>query len=74
MSGVSETSKVDLMTPGEVADALRVSKMTVYRMIHGGSLPAIKIGERSFRVKREYVNELLRDESDIAVDIAIGDS
>ena len=33
----------------EVATTLRVSKMTVYRMIRAGELPAMRIG-RSFRI------------------------
>jgi len=37
------------MTPTEVAADLRISPMTVYRLIHSGELPAIRIG-RNFRV------------------------
>jgi len=37
------------LTPDEVAAALRVAKMTVYRLIHTGDLPAVRIG-RSFRI------------------------
>ncbi|QBI56865.1 helix-turn-helix domain-containing protein [Streptomonospora litoralis] len=38
-----------LLTVTEVARMLRLSKMTVYRMIHDGRLPAIRIG-RAYRV------------------------
>jgi excisionase family DNA binding protein len=38
---------------------MRVSKMTVYRLVHGGDLPAVRVG-RSFRVTEEDVNEYLR--------------
>ncbi len=38
---------------------MRVSKMTVYRLVHGGDLPAVRVG-RSFRVLEEDVNEYLR--------------
>ena len=38
---------------------MRVSKMTVYRLVHGGELPAAAVG-RSFRVIEEDVNEYLR--------------
>lgn len=38
-----------LLTVAEVAARLRVSKMTVYRLIHAGELPALRVG-RSFRV------------------------
>ncbi|MEX2267236.1 MAG: helix-turn-helix domain-containing protein [Acidimicrobiia bacterium] len=37
------------MTVQEVADMLRVSSMTVYRLIKAGDLPAVRVG-RSFRV------------------------
>jgi excisionase family DNA binding protein len=38
---------------------MRVSKMTVYRLVHGGELPAARVG-RSFRVPRRAVDEYLR--------------
>ena len=37
------------LTVAEVAEAMRVSKMTVYRLVHAGTLPAIQVG-RSFRI------------------------
>ena len=33
------------VTVAEVADLMRVSKMTVYRMIHAGEFPAIRVGK-----------------------------
>ena len=42
------------LTVAEVADMMRVSKMTVYRMVHSGELPAIRFG-RSFRVPESAV-------------------
>lgn len=47
------------MTVAEVAARMRVSKMTVYRLVHGGQLEAIRVG-RSFRVTEEAVEEYLR--------------
>ena len=38
---------------------MRVSKMTVYRLVHGGELPAVQVG-RSFRIPEDAVNEYLR--------------
>ncbi len=38
------------LTAQEVAELLRVSTMTVYRLIKAGDLPAIRVG-RSFRVR-----------------------
>ncbi len=46
------------LTVAEVADAMRVSKMTVYRMIHSGQMPAVRMG-RSFRVPRKAVDDLI---------------
>ncbi|MGN6162266.1 MAG: helix-turn-helix domain-containing protein [Marmoricola sp.] len=43
------------MTIAEVAAVMRVSKMTVYRLVHGGELPAVRVG-RSFRVSEKDVN------------------
>ncbi len=48
------------MTVAEVASMMRVSKMTVYRLVHSGDLPAVRVG-RSFRVPEDAVHEYLRD-------------
>ena len=48
------------MTVAEVASVMRVSKMTVYRLVHSGHLPAIRVG-RSFRVPEQAVHEYLRE-------------
>jgi excisionase family DNA binding protein len=37
---------------------MRVSKMTVYRLVHNGELPAVRVG-RSFRVHANAVHKLL---------------
>lgn len=47
------------MTVAEVAAVMRVSKMTVYRLVHSGELPAVRVG-RSFRVPEQAVDEYLR--------------
>lgn len=47
-----------LLTSGEVADQLRVSTMTVYRLIRRGQLPAVRVG-RNYRVRREDLDEFL---------------
>ncbi len=48
------------LTVAEVADVMRVSKMTVYRMVHSGQLPAVRMG-RSFRVPRKAVDDLINE-------------
>jgi excisionase family DNA binding protein len=52
-------SDVKFLTVAEVAAAMRVSKMTVYRLVHAGELPAARVG-RSFRVPEDAVNDYLR--------------
>ena len=48
------------LTVAEVASIMRVSKMTVYRMVHAGELPAVRVG-RSFRVPEDEVQKYLRE-------------
>ena len=55
----SSLSEVKFLTVAEVAALMRVSKMTVYRLVHSGELPAVQIG-RSFRVPEQAVHEYLR--------------
>ena len=55
-----DISEVKFLTIAEVASVMRVSKMTVYRLVHGGELPAVRVG-RSFRVSENDVNEYLRN-------------
>jgi excisionase family DNA binding protein len=47
-----------LLTITEVARAMRVSKMTVYRLVHDGSLPALRIA-RSLRVPAGALQDYL---------------
>lgn len=53
-------SEAKFLTVAEVAAVMRVSKMTVYRLVHSGHLPAIRVG-RSFRVPEQAVHEYLRE-------------
>lgn len=50
---------VRFMTVAEVADMMRVSRMTVYRLVHSGELPAIRFG-KSFRVPESAVVAVLQ--------------
>ena len=58
--GEDAFNKVKFYKVSEVADRLRVSKMTVYRMIHSGQLEAARFGH-TFRVPKRAVNEYLKD-------------
>jgi len=53
-----DNTSTRFMTVGEVAAILRVSTMTVYRLINGGQLPAVRIG-RSFRVREAELDRYL---------------
>jgi excisionase family DNA binding protein len=53
-------SEVRFLTVAEVAAVMRVSKMTVYRLVHAGELPAVRVG-RSFRVPEHAVHAYLRE-------------
>ncbi len=51
-------TRTQFLTVAEVAALMRVSKMTVYRLVHNGELPAVRVG-RSFRVHAKAVHDLL---------------
>jgi excisionase family DNA binding protein len=54
-----DLSDVRFLTVAEVADLMRVSNMTVYRLVHSGELPAIRFG-RSFRIPETAVEAVLQ--------------
>jgi excisionase family DNA binding protein len=53
-------SQVQFLTVAEVAKLMRVSKMTVYRLVHSGELPAVRVG-KSFRVPEKAVHTYLEN-------------
>ena len=54
-----QLAEVRFVTVAEVASLMRVSKITVYRLVHSGELPAIRVG-RSFRVPESAVHDYLQ--------------
>ncbi len=52
-------AEMKFLTVAEVAEVMRVSRMTVYRLVHSGELPAVRVG-RSFRVPERAVHDYLR--------------
>jgi excisionase family DNA binding protein len=54
---MSETDS-KFVTVAEVAGRLRVSNMTVYRLIQSGQLPAVRVG-RSYRIREGDVDRYL---------------
>lgn len=55
----NELSEVRFLTVAEVASIMRVSKMTVYRLVHSGELTSVRVG-RSYRVPERAVHDYLR--------------
>jgi excisionase family DNA binding protein len=51
-----------LLTVAEVAATMRVSNMTIYRLIKSGQLPAIRVG-KNFRIRESDMNRYLSDRS-----------
>lgn len=56
--GQTNESRARFVTVAEVADQLRVSNMTVYRLVQSGDLPAVRIG-RSYRIREDDVDKYL---------------
>ena len=56
---MAELPDVKFLTVAEVAELMRVSKMTVYRLVHAGELPAVRFG-RSYRVPESAVVEAVQ--------------
>jgi len=59
MPAERDLNQVRFLTVAEVASIMRVSKMTVYRLVHSGEMPAVRVG-RSFRVPDDAVDAYLR--------------
>lgn len=52
-------SKRTWLTVPEVAEELRIPRTRCYELIQQGSLPAVRIGERSIRVNRQELDRFL---------------
>ena len=51
-------ARARFLTVAEVAELIRVSTMTVYRLIKAGELPAVRVG-KSYRIREDDVDEFL---------------
>ena len=51
-----------LLTVSEVASAMRVSNMTVYRLIKSGELPAVRVG-KNYRLRETDLEHFLEERS-----------
>jgi excisionase family DNA binding protein len=64
---MKEDNHIDdqIMTVSEVAEYLKISEMTTYKLVQEGKIPAFKIG-RHWRIKRgdlsEFIEKLKRGE------------
>jgi excisionase family DNA binding protein len=54
-----ELTDLKFLTVTEIATIMRVSRMTVYRLVHSGELASIRVG-RSFRVLEQDVLQFVR--------------
>ena len=54
----SSPSGSRFLTATEAAERMRVSKMTVYRLIRSGRLPAVQIG-KAYRVRERDLEDYL---------------
>ena len=59
-----EPGRVRYLTVEEVAELVRVSRMTVYRWVRAGELPAVRVG-RSFRIPQDALDAFLRSSSTV---------
>ena len=51
-----------LLTVSEVASGMRVSNMTVYRLIKSGELPAVRVG-KGYRIRESELQRFLEERS-----------
>lgn len=58
LSSTVDLSDLAFLTVVEVATVLRISKMTVYRMLHDGTLESVRVG-RGYRIPAKAVRTLL---------------
>jgi excisionase family DNA binding protein len=57
-----ESKVSEVMTLYEVADYLRVTKKTIYRLLSRGSIPAAKVSHQ-WRFSRDSIDEWLQQNS-----------
>ena len=62
MSGTNPLAGDPLLTVGEVAGAMRVSNMTIYRLIKSGQLAAMRVG-KNYRIRESEVGRYLLERS-----------
>lgn len=58
---LSSATRLRFMSVREVAAELRVSKPTIYGMIHRGEIHAVRAGKQQFRITEPEVIRYLRE-------------
>jgi excisionase family DNA binding protein len=54
------TTEHELLTVAEAADRLRVTTRFIRMLIADGTLPAMRVGKRALRLRRDDVDHVLR--------------
>jgi excisionase family DNA binding protein len=60
-------SNTRFLTVSEVAEVMRLSRMTVYRLVKAHDLPAVRFG-RSYRVPEHAIEDYVQHHSTLADD------
>ena len=55
---MASVTKIELLTPLEAAGVMRVSTMTVYRLVKSGEIPALRVG-KNLRIRVADLNTYL---------------
>jgi excisionase family DNA binding protein len=55
--------KLEIMTPDEVAELLRVSRRTINNLVATEAIPFVRIGRRVVRFKRHAITKWLREQN-----------
>jgi excisionase family DNA binding protein len=56
----TELHQINLLTIQEVADWAKVSTKTVYRWIADNKMPAIRLGNRTYRIPEKAIIDFLK--------------
>ena len=64
---------VGIMTVHDIAGYLRLSEAKIYKMAREGLLPALRMG-KTWRFKRELVDEWIRRETELALHVPVNNS
>lgn len=70
---MSTGPRVRYLTVAEVAEVMRLSRMTVYRFVQRGDLPAVRVG-RSYRVPEDALERYLAEHEVVRDDDAAEDA